>query len=1586
MGGRIVEKVNASPPARSQQGLEASLNASDASFAEGLQRLEALRAEIRRGQRRLAEPLLCRRRVGVPEWLTEHSAQGPPEAPLGVVGGGASSSSGDPACPKDTSLPPSPRRLLAAGAGPPSFAALPEAAEPAGGPEEDAASTLAAGEPDGSPPGAAPAGRPDFQLPLSARLPHVPPPAPVEESTSLTSRALASKRRQHSRLRWPRLAPPGSPTARAEAQRKPGAGRLPPLSPRAPGEADPDAQQAGKARQPAFEGFGPIHFDPGSVFYNTQAASLTFSWPSRPQAGHDSRMDGDAARPDGAPGSQRAGEGEKSSLFNSRKTPYQDVVVGATATERARRSGVQQRRASEERSSWHFRQPPVSSVIANKARVREKPGTTYGRAEDRRGSGALARGAANVSGPLLNFEQWGLDDDYMASLFRAMEEQSLAQIESINLSENRLTSQGAEWLNVACHALVKLKVLNLAHNRLGETGGMTIARLVRDTPKSLAELELAGNAIGDRACAELCDALGVSRPALTHLGLAGNGLGAQDAAGEALGLLAAQLQRLRSLDLHWNRLRGHGATELCRGVYENNCTVGGQLLRLDLSWNMLGEDANGAATRTAKVLSSLFADGGVMFHLDLSYNCLVSSDCQILAEGLKSNHTLFGIHMSGNEATVDDQGFIVPRPGALALARGGPLSRLAARCGDTSLQNQVNTINDLVRSVPSSFEILAKTNSPQRRPLGPRECAAWASVERDVGCCWLCNNWVEQEVSYIPGWSGPEKRYDEVVSVFVYFSIDSFTTPTALSVSEEPFSKRLFSDWASRGSTMKPHASAVKRTSSGRVCRWAAKRMLPPTAHQLEVVFQVNGKFVVANDMPKRDLATPKTLAIARPRGQRGSGEPSGAPTAGLASEEAAAASRRGSGLAETGVVHTVNLVTPAYTALKNFQHGIGNTLLFLEEPSARGEAAVLPRQILSRGGRVVREPWAFEESSFAGLAKDSQELLAAAFDHDWGLSKLPQFFKTEVAAAAVRDVLRPRYLELANVFASESLRNHSSSRRVAGLGMQDLKDILGKCDPRTPGAAAAHQTADVETMFAVSNVLRKDVDKTCFEAMPEMSLARFQFLEAFVRVAVHRFLDADSPDHAAAVSELLERLSTSMDFTSQRQSLHEHLFREECDLLYRDCSGLLEAVYEAYRTKLCYPGRDPATTGLTFGAWLLLCDDAEVAADGLTPRKVASAFALGRQHHVEDVESFRHMELSLQEFLVALGGLVALKGDFDPAELGDMSDGLAELFIENMAEALKKVSAGASDQSASLKMKMGDPKVKPVLDFVMRTFRAADADNSATIGGQEFRRAFAQPGVLSELADLGIRVEDVGVLYRQIDADGSGDLSLDEMLHAFAALHSQMRELERAVTWLRGAFVKADRDGSGTLDFDEFRTMMSKPGTMKKLESMGIVTDEVDSLFQEILLETRGPRGLLDDVFDEAGLSSEPAEVTADQLVAAFLKIRDPGRLGDRGFAFLRSVFQEADDDGDGALSRGEIQEVLDSDRVACKLEQLGLPVPDWLAIHDELDADGDGCLSWEELQEGIGALWAAEIERRQRSAQATSFAAKDLRKDAFL
>ena len=74
--------------------------------------------------------------------------------------------------------------------------------------------------------------------------------------------------------------------------------------------------------------------------------------------------------------------------------------------------------------------------------------------------------------------------------------------------------------------------------------------------------------------------------------------------------------------------------------------------------------------------------------------------------------------------------------------------------------------------------VQSKVQPAFRRPL--------EEVTATESCCWICENWVEQEVHYIPGpfcsawrkqspgWSGP---LEEVTKVFAYFSIDGFTRP-----------------------------------------------------------------------------------------------------------------------------------------------------------------------------------------------------------------------------------------------------------------------------------------------------------------------------------------------------------------------------------------------------------------------------------------------------------------------------------------------------------------------------------------------------------------------------------------------------------------------------------------------------------------------------------------------------------------------------------------------------------------------------------------------------------------------------------------
>jgi tRNA A-37 threonylcarbamoyl transferase component Bud32 len=47
--------------------------------------------------------------------------------------------------------------------------------------------------------------------------------------------------------------------------------------------------------------------------------------------------------------------------------------------------------------------------------------------------------------------------------------------------------------------------------------------------------------------------------------------------------------------------------------------------------------------------ANMFKENKTLIHVDLSHNNFKKADCMIIDEGLKENHTIFGIHMLGND-------------------------------------------------------------------------------------------------------------------------------------------------------------------------------------------------------------------------------------------------------------------------------------------------------------------------------------------------------------------------------------------------------------------------------------------------------------------------------------------------------------------------------------------------------------------------------------------------------------------------------------------------------------------------------------------------------------------------------------------------------------------------------------------------------------------------------------------------------------------------------------------------------------------------------------------------------------------------
>jgi len=307
----------------------------------------------------------------------------------------------------------------------------------------------------------------------------------------------------------------------------------------------------------------------------------------------------------------------------------------------------------------------------------------------------------------------------------------------------------------------------------------------------------------------------------------------------------------------------------------------------------------------------------------------------------------------------------------------------------------------------------------------------------------------------------------------------------------------------------------------------------------------------------------------------------------------------------------------------------------------------------------------------------------------------------------------------------------------------------------------------------------------------------------------------------------------------------------------------------------------------------------------------------------------------------------VRLRTDFEDDFFADM---LSDFFDEHvMAANFHTIDGGYESRGHEL---TSDPKYQPVLNLMARIFKDADDDHSGTLTTREFRHVMAKPHVRHELKGLGIQIEDFDVLFRNIDSDHSGEVTLDELCDGFVKMKSAMRGVNRIVAYFRKVFAEKDVDSSGSLNLDEFKMLCEDAGVQKKMLACGIDLNEIDGLYEEIVAES----GKDEQV--------PCGEVTLDRMIAAFLRMRDPSLGIQRGKSFLRQIFQSADKDGTGRISRADVREAFCNNDVSTKLTKFGLTVPDWINVFDEIDYDGDGELSWWELSQGVVTIWEEELQ----------------------
>ena len=163
----------------------------------------------------------------------------------------------------------------------------------------------------------------------------------------------------------------------------------------------------------------------------------------------------------------------------------------------------------------------------------------------------------------------------------------------------------------------------------------------------LTTLDLSENDLGDVATIKLCKSM-KKHNSLHTLILDHNRI--TDVSCKSIGKLEANAYSLKELSLYWNLIQGPGACEILTGIQENF-----GIKVLNLGWNMIG---NFMSNSFADKLAIVLKDENLI-HLDICHNSIKENTLLIIEQALYSNHSLFGLHVDGNECVIDSIGFMI---------------------------------------------------------------------------------------------------------------------------------------------------------------------------------------------------------------------------------------------------------------------------------------------------------------------------------------------------------------------------------------------------------------------------------------------------------------------------------------------------------------------------------------------------------------------------------------------------------------------------------------------------------------------------------------------------------------------------------------------------------------------------------------------------------------------------------------------------------------------------------------------------------------------------------------------------------------
>eukprot|EP00928_Gymnodinium_smaydae_P067759 TRINITY_DN5075_c2_g2_i1.p1 TRINITY_DN5075_c2_g2~~TRINITY_DN5075_c2_g2_i1.p1 ORF type:complete len:1740 (-),score=266.24 TRINITY_DN5075_c2_g2_i1:80-5299(-) len=1097
-------------------------------------------------------------------------------------------------------------------------------------------------------------------------------------------------------------------------------------------------------------------------------------------------------------------------------------------------------------------------------------------AGSRRGSVTASSSSATSALPL-RVGHWSLGDGPLVALAESSRlGEALEAAEYHLVRGNRLSCEGLKAL--AQRLGQKTVLIDLAENSFGSKGLNALVESVKRGSPCLRLLNLSRNRLCDSGVAALVYALNSQAPLLEQLSLSDVQLGAGTLSGQALGdLVQFYGQHLASLDVSFNMLQGSGALALVQGLHGNGARKG-KLRLVDLAWNCLGRGEEYHSS-IARELAQTFQECDVLFHLDISYNCLSTDDCTLLANGLAQNDSLWGLHVDGNAAIIDPDGFLIPVPESAPAP---------------DAEQQAKDLKEYMKNAkrPSKKAKVAKTpakSAQMRKPLIPtvavsrlenkagvggtfkqlrRERAAREHAERLKllkGTFRMPQSLRDLPLAGVPmppfaqdSWlrilahqscAGARREYvgfDRCTNVHAASKAagirisadDDHTTSTVDDLRCR--SCWLCGGWIEVGFVLSSESVDIPEgeTCVRALCSldnfsrpivlvrdeasrtWSGSRFVPSTEESLIVIFQIGQRIAISKDMPRVTVLTPFQIKLPGATRNGGRAQALDASVAGDAATKQPA-----DGLVTVAEVNLLHVPTLQRLRAKSKdscrQAPDARTLEDVARELSRAKSR--PRRLR---GSALEDPlvhqvkwWTRADSLLAGHAdiQDDSHMkhIDLSLESDWRLART---LFTRMWSQLELDRVYQTLKK--HYFAIWSLYEHFSSfgrhEKDPGVPMKSFWQLLR--DSGVP-SAHSHLHAEVYDMaFAKCKRIPSFLEKDASVRSTD-GLVRWQFLSALLEVA--EICRRDEETFSVAVERLLREhfVPHGKPFMDEAVTFRSVAFTQAVDEVLRASLPALQAVFSFF-------------------------------SDG---EKVTERVAQTKGGALEKESSDNANTMSIVEFMSFLSELQMIDERFGPVAHAAgrrvnvheaTTTSHYELHFEEFLLALVWIAYHLSGGSA------GASELIQLLQDVMDKTGVAMSDISHWQGIPRTKEISVLRGWrvgLAWIEDMWSLLESI---YASADHDESGTLSIDELSSALArddvmeSLRAMGMDMQHVATF----FSIADRDGDGSLT------------PLEALYGFGVT--------KEILRRDEHALQILREVFDEP--YDQNREVSWEEFAAA--------------------------------------------------------------------------------------------------------------------